>query len=109
MENFIFDPQEVATFSDEKLRKVNLYESPRLFCDVYCLNPGQVQKIHTHAENDKIYVALSGACQVTVGETTTALEPGRLAIAPAGAPHGVRNNSDAPATLLVVMAPNPNF
>jgi mannose-6-phosphate isomerase-like protein (cupin superfamily) len=30
-------------------------------------------------------------------------------LAPAGAPHGVRNTSDGRLTLLVLMTPNPNL
>ena len=37
------------------MKKVNLFESPRFFCDLYCLRPGQEQKVHSHADNDKIF------------------------------------------------------
>jgi len=36
------------TFSSEKMQKVNLFETDNLFCDLYCLRPGQAQKPHTH-------------------------------------------------------------
>lgn len=107
MPSFIFDPAHVAAFSPDKMNKVNLYESPKLFCDVYCLEPGQSQKPHTHTDNDKIYLALTGTCEVQVGEQTSPLEPGQVAVAPAGAIHGIVNRSTEPATLLVVMAPHP--
>lgn len=108
MNDLIHDAAASAVFSDEKMQKVNLYESPHLFCDVYCLKPGQAQKPHTHAHNDKIYHALKGACHVQIGENIELLAPGRVAIAPAGVLHGIENRSDADATLLVIMAPNPN-
>ncbi len=108
MSALIKDPALAAIFSDEKMKKVNLFESPHLFCDVYCLKPGQSQKVHSHAANDKIYLALSGTAHVTLGDDTVPLPPGQLAIAPAGVPHGVENRSAANATLLVIMAPNPN-
>lgn len=108
MSQLIQNPAIAAIFSDEKMKKVNLFESPHLFCDIYCLKPGQSQKVHTHAENDKLYYALTGAVHVTLGDETRPLSPGELAIAPAGLPHGVENRSQANATLLVVMAPNPN-
>ena len=104
----IFDPMQLAAFRDEKMNKINLFESPNLFCDVYCLKPGQSQKIHSHADNDKIYHAVSGTVHVTLGEATTPLGPGRVAIAPAGVPHGVENRSRENCVLIVVMAPNPN-
>jgi len=109
MSEWVFDPAVVASFSDEKMSKVNLYESEKMFCDVYCLEPGQSQKPHAHAENDKIYYALTGSSHVLIGEDEILLEPGKLAVAPAGEPHGVENRSDERVTLLVVMAPHPRF
>ena len=44
---------------------------------------------------------------VRVGEEEALLAPGMAAFAPAGAPHGVRNESASPALLLVVTAPRP--
>jgi mannose-6-phosphate isomerase-like protein (cupin superfamily) len=107
--NLIKDPALAAIFSDERMKKVNIFESPHLFCDVYCLKPGQSQKVHSHAHNDKLYYAISGTAHVTLGDDTRQLPPGQLAIAPAGVPHGVENRSAENATLLVVMAPNPNL
>jgi mannose-6-phosphate isomerase-like protein (cupin superfamily) len=105
----VFDPSIAAVFADDTMNKVNLFESPNLFCDVYCLTPGQSQKLHSHARNDKIYFALAGTAHVTLGDCTQPLPPGHLAIAPAGVPHGVENRSNENAALLVVMAPNPNL
>jgi quercetin dioxygenase-like cupin family protein len=101
-------PARAAAFRADKMAKVSLHESPRLFCDVYCLLPGQEQRAHAHADNDKIYHALTGTCRVRVGDETRDLAPGDTAIAPAGVIHGVLNATGEPATLLVVMAPNPN-
>ena len=105
----IHDTAAVASFSDEKMKKVNLYESRQMFCDVYCLKPGQHQKDHTHGENDKVYHQLTGVCRVRIGQTTCDLKPGMTAIAPAGVLHGVVNASAEPATMLVIMAPHPHF
>jgi len=102
-------PIGATSFSDEKMQKVNLYESAQLFCDVYCLLPGQSQKAHTHADNDKIYHVLEGVCDVQIGDQTQSLEAGELAVAPASVIHGVTNNSDSPASILVIMAPHPNY
>ncbi len=104
-----FDTAVAAAFDAAKMNKVNLYESPRMFCDVYCLKPGQFQKAHEHARNDKIYYALTGTCHVLVGTETKPLPPGQVAVAPAGLVHGVENRSDEDATLLVIMAPHPRM
>ena len=108
MNDLIHDTAPAAVFSDDKMKKVNLYESPLLFCDVYCLKPGQSQKPHTHPANDKVYYALTGTCHIILGDDAEPLPPGHVAVAPAGVVHGVENRSEVDATLLVVMAPNPN-
>ncbi|MCB9915748.1 MAG: cupin domain-containing protein [Planctomycetes bacterium] len=95
-------------FSPEKLVKTNLFESPQMFCDTYCLEPGQAQKVHAHAGATKVYYVLEGEAAVTIGERTETLGPGGLGWALPGEPHGVRNASDARCVLLVAMAPNPN-
>ena len=95
-------------FRPEKMAKVNLFETPRMFCDVYCLEPGQEQKPHAHAGADKIYYVLEGEGLFTVGEEQQSLGEGTAVLAPSGVDHGVRNASDARLRLLVFMAPNPN-
>lgn len=109
MANFFITPAEHIEFSEEKMKKVNLFESTRMFCDVYCLKPGQNQQDHLHADNDKIYHVLSGSCQVRIGDETRELAEGQLAVAPAGMLHGVTNHTERDATLLVVMAPHPSY
>ncbi|HZM01262.1 MAG TPA: cupin domain-containing protein [Planctomycetota bacterium] len=100
------DTAAVAAFGD-KLAKVSLFESARMFCDVYGLRPGQAQAGHVHAGSDKVYAVLTGRCRVEVGGESRVLAAGQVAVAPAGVSHGLLNDSDAPATLLVIMAPHP--
>jgi quercetin dioxygenase-like cupin family protein len=95
-------------FSGEKMQKINLFETPRMFCDIYCLEPGQAQKPHAHAGADKIYFVLEGEGEFTVGEERRCLGPGHAVLAPAEIDHGVHNSSEGQLTLLVFMAPNPN-
>ena len=100
-------PADRAVFRDDKLSKVNLFESARMFCDVYCLRPGQIQKPHAHADSDKLYYGLTGSCTVTVGTRSRELTAGVLAVAPAGESHALENTGPGDATVLVVMAPHP--
>jgi mannose-6-phosphate isomerase-like protein (cupin superfamily) len=105
---------EVATvealkrFSADKMQKVNLFETPRMFCDIYCLQPGQAQKPHAHAGADKVYFVLEGEGEFNVGTETRLLGPGHAVLAPADVDHGVRNPGGGLLTVLVFMAPNPN-
>jgi mannose-6-phosphate isomerase-like protein (cupin superfamily) len=95
-------------FRADKLSKVSLFDTPRMFCDIYCLEPGQEQKPHAHADADKVYFVLEGEATVSVGTEEAPLGPGTAVLAPAGEDHGVRNASKARVVLLVFMAPNPN-
>jgi mannose-6-phosphate isomerase-like protein (cupin superfamily) len=99
----------MARFAPEKMQKTNLFETRNFFCDIYGLEPGQEQQVHAHKEEDKLYLVLSGRGLFVIGEETRELEPNQIVIAPAGAPHGVKNNSEGRLTLLVFMTPNPNF
>ena len=94
-------------FEAGKLQKLNVFETPRFFMDVYCLQPGQAQKAHQHAASDKVYAVLEGRVRVRVGEDVAEVGPGEAVLAPAGVDHGVENHSAANAALLVFMAPHP--
>lgn len=90
------------------MRKTNLFETPQMFCDIYCLEPGQSQKVHAHAGATKFYYVIEGEAEVTIGDATQTLGPGELAWSVPDEPHGVENKSSNPLVLLVAMAPNPN-
>jgi quercetin dioxygenase-like cupin family protein len=94
-------------FSDDKMQKVPVFESERMFFDQYCLRPGQSQKVHTHEAEDKVYVVLAGEAMFDIGGEQELLPEGAAVIARAGVPHGVRNDSGHDVVLLVVMAPKP--
>ena len=47
-----------AKFQADRMAKVALATTSRTQLDLYCLEPGQGQKAHTHADQDKIYVVL---------------------------------------------------
>ena len=99
---------EAVNFSEEKMQKNALFDSPHLFYDVYCLLPGQAQKVHAHDGSDKVYNVLSGTGRFTVGDEEEDLSQGDAVIARAGEPHGVRNETGENLVLLVTMAPRPS-
>lgn len=94
-------------FSDEKMQKVPVFESDRMFFDQYCLLPGQSQKVHSHEGEDKVYLVLEGEAVFDIGGEQEMLTEGTAVIARAGVPHGVRNDSGTKLVLLVTMAPRP--
>ena len=95
-------------FSTEKMQKVSLVDTPSLFCDAYCLEPGQEQAAHRHAVGDKLYYVVAGTGRIRVGAEEHAVHPGDLVCAPAGEEHAVRNPGPERLALLVVMAPKPS-
>src|SRR5688572_12252498 len=95
-------------FSSEKMQKINLFETDHLFADIYCLEPGQEQKVHAHKGADKIYCVLEGTGRFHIGGQEQDLSANQIVLAPADVEHGVRNASDERVVLLVMMAPNPN-
>ncbi|MCS6896446.1 MAG: cupin domain-containing protein [Nitrospira sp.] len=94
-------------FSDEKMKKNNVFETKRLFCDIYCFEPGQEQKGHTHGEQDKVYFVLEGEGTFQVGADKQVLHEGQGTIAQAGEEHGVMNHTAKRLRVLVFVAPNP--
>ncbi|MBL9004825.1 MAG: cupin domain-containing protein [Myxococcales bacterium] len=93
-----------ADFSPDKLKKIGLCETGRMLFDLYCLEPGQAQKVHVHDDIDKIYLVHSGQVTVQVGEASRVLSVGEAACALAGMAHGVRNHTSEPATVVVFQA-----
>jgi len=99
--------RDVVEFKPEKLNKVSLFDTDKFFCDVYCLQPGQTQKIHAHEGSDKMYYVLEGQGRVTVGSEEKELSADEITLAPAGEEHGVANHSESNLVMLVFMAPKP--
>ena len=85
-----------------------LFASPHLFYALYCLLPGQAQKVHAHEGSDKVYYVIEGTGRFTVGEEEADLDSGNAVIARSGEPHGVRNETQENLVLLVTMAPRPS-
>ena len=65
------------SFSSEKMKKNNMFQTPRFFCDTYCFEPGQEQKGHIHGEQDKVYLVLEGQGTFQVGLEKQVLGPGQ--------------------------------
>jgi len=99
---------EYQQFTPEKMKKHNLFQTERFFCDVYCFEPGQEQKGHVHGEQDKIYLVIEGQGTFKVGTEERVLGAGQGTMAPAGEEHGVINHTRARLRVLVFVAPNPS-
>lgn len=91
----------------EKFYKTTLFQSERLLLGLNCLEPGQAQKPHDHAEQDKFYYVVEGNGRFQLGDEQRTAAAGDVVWAPAGVIHGVANEGDGRLTLLVGIAPSP--
>jgi len=98
---------EAMQFTSDKMRKNNLFETERLFCDLYCFEPGQAQAPHTHEGSDKIYFVVRGKARFQIGAEERELKEHEVAMASSGQRHGVSNPGPDRLVLLVFMAPKP--
>lgn len=87
--------------------KATLFEGDHLMVGVNCLEPGQEQGVHAHENADKVYVVMEGEGLFTVGEDVRIAGEGSVVWAPAGVPHGVRNDGETRLTVLIGIAPPP--
>ncbi len=94
-------------FSPDKMKKNSVFETDRLFSDLYCFEPGQVQAPHVHEGSDKIYLVMEGRGLFQIGAEEREIQQHELAIAPSGVRHGVSNPGPERLVLLVFMAPKP--
>ncbi len=106
MTNFLDYKERVGARAD-KHYKATLFESERLLLGLNCLEPGQEQHLHRHADQDKFYFVLEGEGEFVVGDETRTAGEGVTVWAPAGVPHGVTNRGEGRLTLLVGIAPAP--
>ena len=94
-------------FQPEKLAKIALAATGRFQLDLYCVAPGQAQKAHTHAAQDKVYYVLKGAGRFSLAGKEEKLGEGEALLAAAGVEHGLVNDGPEPLVVLVVVAPPP--
>ena len=91
----------------DKFFKSTLFQSDRLLLGLNCLESGQIQKAHSHTDQDKFYFVVEGEGEFVVGEETRKAGPGLTVWAPAGIDHGVTNTGSERLVLLVGIAPAP--
>ena len=101
------DTTALGQFAAEKMKKNNLFTTERMFCDVYCFEPGQEQTPHSHSGSDKVYFVIEGAARIRIGSEEREVGAGAVALAPSDVPHAVTNPGPGRLKLLVFMAPKP--
>lgn len=91
-----------------KFYKKTLFQGNFLMLGMNCLEPGQVQHVHDHTDQDKFYYVIEGSGHFTVGEAVTEVGPGHVVWAQAGIPHGVENKGNTRLVILMGIAPPPH-
>ncbi|MBZ0301123.1 MAG: cupin domain-containing protein [Anaerolineae bacterium] len=92
----------------EKFYKTTLFQGDHMLVGLNCLEPGQSQALHDHADQDKVYVVMEGSGHFTIGDAVQEAGEGSIIWAQAGVPHGVENTGSIRLTVLVCMAPPPH-
>lgn len=92
-------------FSDDKMQKISLFDTPRCMVDLYCARTGQGQRPHVHAAEDKSYYVIEGEGDFLIGGEQFRLTAGAAALAPAGVEHGLTNPGPADLVVLVTITP----
>jgi quercetin dioxygenase-like cupin family protein len=92
----------------DKFFKSTLFQSSNLLLGINCLDLGQSQPVHAHADQDKFYFVLEGEGEFTLGDEKRVVSSGWSVWAQAGVPHGVTNSSSDQLILLVGIAPAPD-
>ena len=93
--------------SENKCFKTTLFQSDALLIGVNCLEPGQIQRPHEHAGQDKFYYVVEGSGNFYLGEEQIIVDTGQIVFAPAGLAHGVENDGAERLSLLVGISPAP--
>ena len=96
-----------AEFRADKMGKSDLGRGDHLFTGLNSFEPGQQHEPHSHCDRDKLYVVLEGQGEVTIGDESSPVDPGDIAIAPAGVVHSMRNPGPERLVALIVMSPPP--
>ena len=104
MSNFSHYRDHVGAHADKPF-KSTLQRSDRLMLGLNCLAPGQEQKLHDHAGQDKFYYVVEGTGDFVVGDERRPASQGGVIWAPAGVAHGVTNRGAERLVLLVGIAP----
>jgi quercetin dioxygenase-like cupin family protein len=97
-----------ASFDAQKMGKADLARGEHLFAGLNAFEPGQVHEPHAHCDRDKLYVILKGRGELTVGEETSIVAPGDVALAAADVVHSLKNPGPERLVALVVMGPPPD-
>jgi mannose-6-phosphate isomerase-like protein (cupin superfamily) len=101
------DIRDLVHFSDDEPPRRALVEGDRLWSQVVCLQGAQGVGPLREDGSDGILLVLAGQVAAQVGKGRARMEQWQTVLVPAGLELTVRNASEEPAVLLLVVAPPP--
>ena len=102
------DIRDLVHFSDDEPRRKTLIEGERLWSEIVCLQQAQGVGPIRDDESDGILVVLAGEVAAQVGKGRARMKQWEAVEVPAGLELTIRNASEEPAVVLVVVAPPPS-
>ena len=102
------DIRDLVHFSDDEPRRRTLIESERLWSEIVCLQQSQGMGPVRDDGSDGILVVLAGEVAAQVGKGRARMKQWEAVDVPAGLELTLRNASEEPAVVLLVVAPPPS-
>ena len=101
------DIRDLVYFSEDEPRRRTLIENERLWSEVVCLEGAQAIGPVRDDVADGVVVVLSGEVATQVGKGRARMKQWEVVEVPAGHDLTIRNASDDPSVVLLVVAPPP--
>jgi glyoxylate utilization-related uncharacterized protein len=102
------DIRDLVHFSDDEPRRRTLIEGERLWSEIVCLQQAQGLGPIRDDGSDGILVVLAGEVATQVGKGRARMKQWETVEVPAGLELTIRNASEEPAVVLLVVAPPPS-
>lgn len=101
------DLRDLVHFSEDQALHHALFETERLWSEILCLQGAQGVGPMTDPRSDAIVVVLSGEVATQVNKGRTRMKQWESAMVPAGGELTIRNASEDPSVVLLVLSPPP--
>jgi len=101
------DIRDLVHFSDGEPKRQTLIEGERLWSEIVCLQEAQGLGPVRDDGSDGILVVLAGEVAAQVGKGRARMKQWEAVEVPAGLELTIRNASEEPAVVLIVVAPPP--
>lgn len=101
------DIRDLVRFSDDEPRRSTVLDGERLWSEIVCLQGSQGLGPLRDEGSDGLVVVLAGEVATQVGRGRARMKQWETVAVPAGEELTVRNASEEPAVVLLVVAPPP--